>query len=42
MASIRAAAPRLGRERAHEAAETAQHEGYITSGEMDDLREELS
>ena len=40
--AIRAAAPRLGRERAREAAETAQHEGYITSGEMDDLREELS
>lgn len=40
--AIRAAAPRLGRERAREAAEAARHEGYITGEEMDELRGELA
>lgn len=40
--AIRAAAPRLGRERAREAAEAARREGYITGEEMDDLRGELA
>lgn len=40
--AIRAAAPRLGPERAREAAEAAHREGYVTGDELEDLREELT